>query len=365
MKLEKALRKTIRMSGAEVLAQKRLLFILSDLRAFDEHPAVKQVLEAMVSGGKGQELCRLFLDDDRAGCISYAQDLRKSLSENSHFREDLADYAVDSILYALGLTDNVTEPSDHGFDPMEHGISTGNPGAGERKGPDAEEGKGRTEKNSGRDAKKWDAGVTRREPSAEKEKETEVSRPEASGGGSAAPRNSGAKSHSKAVTWVIAAALIAGGFALGLIAAGSSHDNEQSAASRTAESSEAVKDAGHAPGARVNGKNSHDASGGGEAPGASDGRATESHDGEYEYKEGEKHYYLGDARSYAEALQWYLKAAAKGHSGAEYSIGWMYEQGNGVSRDYQKAIGWYRKAAGHGSEIARKGIERVGKLISV
>ena len=43
----------------------------------------------------------------------------------------------------------------------------------------------------------------------------------------------------------------------------------------------------------------------------------------------------------------------------------MYEQGNGVSRDYQKAIGWYRKAAGHGSEIARKGIERVGKLISV
>ena len=36
MKLEKALRKTIRMSGAEVLTQKRLLFILSDLRAFEE-----------------------------------------------------------------------------------------------------------------------------------------------------------------------------------------------------------------------------------------------------------------------------------------------------------------------------------------
>ena len=139
--------------------------------------------------------------------------------------------------------------------------------------------------------------------------------------------------------WAAAALLLAGGFALGLIAAGSSHDNGQSAASRTAESSEAVKDAGHAPGAHVNGKNSQDASGDGEAPGASDGSAAESHDGEYEYKEGEKHYYLGDARSYAEALQWYLKAAEKGHSGAEYSIGWIYEQGgNGVARDYQKAM---------------------------
>ena len=167
MKLEKALRKTIRMSGAEVLTQKRLLFILSDLRAFEEYPAVKQVLEAMVSGGKGQELSRLFLDDDRAGCISYAQDLRKSLSENSHFREDLADYAADSILYGLGLTDTVTEPSDHGFDPMEHGISTGNPGAGERKTPNEEVNQGRAELNAGGGAKEWGAGVTRREHSGE------------------------------------------------------------------------------------------------------------------------------------------------------------------------------------------------------
>ena len=136
----------------------------------------------MVSGGKGQELSRLFLDDDRAGCISYAQDLRKSLSENSHFREDLADYAADSILYGLGLTDTVTEPSDHGFDPMEHGISTGNPGAGERKTPNEEVNQGRAELNASGGAKEWGAGVTRREHSGETPpREPQGSRQEASG----------------------------------------------------------------------------------------------------------------------------------------------------------------------------------------
>ena len=57
---------------------------------------------------------------------------------------------------------------------------------------------------------------------------------------------------------------------------------------------------------------------------------------------------------YAGALQWYLKAAEKGHSGAECSIGWIYEQGgNGVGRDYQKAMDWYRRAAAHGSRAAQ------------
>ena len=92
----------------------------------------------------------------------------------------------------------------------------------------------------------------------------------------------------------------------------------------------------------------HDA---GEAEGASDARDEVSSAGEYEYAEGEKCYYRLD---YAGALQWYLKAAEKGHSGAEYSIGWLYEQGgNGVARDYQKSMDWYRRAAAHGSRAAQ------------
>ena len=113
----------------------------------------------------------------------------------------------------------------------------------------------------------------------------------------------------------------------------------------------------------------------GETQGAPDSRAAASHDGEYgykegekgqyEYEEGEKYYYgRGTDMNYAKAFDWYRKAADKEHSGAEYRIGWMYEHGEGVDRDYQAALNWYRWAAGHGSGIARKGIERVGKLIS-
>ena len=362
MELHDAMRKAVREYGVRVIAEKRLIFILADLKAFEEYPAVKPVLEAVVSGGAGRELVRLFLEEDRDWFLSYAGNLKKSLSGKNHFRQDLADYAADSILYGLGLTDTVTEPSDHGFDPAEHGSGAGRAGAGWQKATGWEKGKVRTDGIAGGAGEA--AGESVGGMPGQKAKETQSRSPEAPGGSGDAPRSASGKRSSKAMKWAAAALLLAGGFALGLIAAGSSHDNEQSAASQTAESSEAVKDAGHAPGAHGNGKNSHDANGDGEALGASDGRAAESHDGDYEYKEGEKHYYLGDARNYAEALQWYLKAAAKGHSGAEYSIGWMYEQGNGVSRDYQKAIGWYRKAAGHGSEIARKGIERVEKLIS-
>ena len=130
MKLEEALRKAIMMSGAEALGEKRLVFILSDLSAFGEYPAVRQVLEAIVSCGVGKELARLFLDEDRDWCLSYARDLRKSLSGKNHFREDLADYAVGSILFALGLQNSVTEPSDHGFDPVEHGSGAGHQDSG-------------------------------------------------------------------------------------------------------------------------------------------------------------------------------------------------------------------------------------------
>lgn len=90
MKLHDAMRKTVREYGVRVIAEKRLIFILADLKAFDEYPAVKPVLEAIVAEGAGRELVRLFLDEDREWFLSYAGNLRKSLSVRNHFRQDLA-----------------------------------------------------------------------------------------------------------------------------------------------------------------------------------------------------------------------------------------------------------------------------------
>ncbi|MDY6337955.1 MAG: hypothetical protein SPL25_12900, partial [Succinivibrionaceae bacterium] len=52
-----------------------------------------------------------------AECQLYADYVKKSLAQTRHFRAEFADYAVDSVFFALGLTDYVPEPSDHGFDP--------------------------------------------------------------------------------------------------------------------------------------------------------------------------------------------------------------------------------------------------------
>ena len=82
--------------------------------------------------------------------------------------------------------------------------------------------------------------------------------------------------------------------------------------------------------------------------------------GQYEYEQGEKYYF----RNGVGADYWYRKAAEKGHSGAEYRLGWMYEQGKGVTPIYEMALRWYRKAAAHGNKDAQAGIVRVEKLIS-
>lgn len=294
MKLEEALRKAVRMSGAEVLGAKRLMFILSDFRAFDEYPASRQVLEAIVSGGAVKELVRLFLDDDKAGCLSCARDLRKSLQVKNHFRDDLAGCAVDSILYALGLTDTVTEPADHGFDPVEHGRGAVSPGAGERKARSEEEVKDRAEESAGGGVKEWGAGVTRREHSGQKTPVVQGSMAEAAGSGSAATRNDVAKFSSKAMKWLIAACLLAiiAGFSLGRLTHQKNTDSIPAAVRQLP--------------------------------------------GQYEYQQGEEYYY--GRRDYAEALAWYRKAADKGSPGAEYMIGWMYEYGLGVGPDSSMAL---------------------------
>ncbi len=60
----------------------------------------------------------------------------------------------------------------------------------------------------------------------------------------------------------------------------------------------------------------------------------------------------GVTQDYAQALTWYLKAADQGDAGAQNNLGLMYAKGRGVSRDYTQARTWYLKAARQGHVIA-------------
>lgn len=60
----------------------------------------------------------------------------------------------------------------------------------------------------------------------------------------------------------------------------------------------------------------------------------------------------GTAPDYAQAAQWYRKAADQGYPRAMVNLGTLYEQGLGVERDPVRAIELYRKSAGLGDAIA-------------
>jgi cell division protein FtsZ len=53
-------------------------------------------------------------------------------------------------------------------------------------------------------------------------------------------------------------------------------------------------------------------------------------------------------RDLAAAFRAYLKAARRGHPGAQNRLGWMYERGEGVEADYAEAAEWHRRAAEQG-----------------
>ena len=126
MKLQDALKRIFREFGMNVLKEKRFVFLLSDYKAFDDYPAVKQIIKAIVDDGYGKELCCLGMDGSGEDCLNYAVRLKKSLSADRNFKPELAGFAVDCIIFAMGLISSVREPSDHGFDPCGNG--TPNPG---------------------------------------------------------------------------------------------------------------------------------------------------------------------------------------------------------------------------------------------
>jgi TPR repeat protein len=56
----------------------------------------------------------------------------------------------------------------------------------------------------------------------------------------------------------------------------------------------------------------------------------------------------GVPQDYATAVSWYRKAAEQGLANAQYNIGTIYLNGQGVPQDYETAATWLRKAAVQG-----------------
>jgi tetratricopeptide (TPR) repeat protein len=89
------------------------------------------------------------------------------------------------------------------------------------------------------------------------------------------------------------------------------------------------------------------------APNAASGGAGDKPAGNDEMLRGAAAY---DRNDYAQAMEYFQKAADKGNSGGAYDIGWLYENGFGVPRDYHQAMRWYLKAAAQNNAKAENSI---------
>jgi TPR repeat protein len=93
--------------------------------------------------------------------------------------------------------------------------------------------------------------------------------------------------------------------------------------------------------------------------------------GEHAYRRGEGHaaaqYHLGllyangqgVPKDDARARQWYEKAANQEHAEAQVSLGSLYDYGRGGPQDFKIAVRWYRRAANQRNDLAQR---RLGLL---
>ena len=58
----------------------------------------------------------------------------------------------------------------------------------------------------------------------------------------------------------------------------------------------------------------------------------------------------------AEAVRWYRKAAAQGHAPAQFNLGHMYADGRGMPQGEVEAVTWYRRAAEQGDARAQNAL---------
>ena len=56
----------------------------------------------------------------------------------------------------------------------------------------------------------------------------------------------------------------------------------------------------------------------------------------------------------AQARQWYEKSAAQGRADAQVNLGILYDYGRGVPQDFKKAVYWYRLSANQGNDLAHR-----------
>lgn len=324
MKFHDAMQKVFRQFSPVVLQDDRLVTLLSGYHAFDSRPGIRQVMESIAADGYGRELYRRRLYGAGSAIRDYAGEVRQALVSDRHFSRELSDYAVDSVLYAIGLLDSVEEPSFAVHASITTENSASSHAASGHLPADARE----IPEQQGLNV----PGVTVHD-SADRPAGTPAAPEQRMAAGKHFSGNTVSQDH--------------GDPDQGIQSAAESGDAAaQYSLARMYEDGKGVSQ-DDASALRWYRKS-----------------ATQGNpDAQYRlgrmYEEGK-----GTSHDYSFAIRWYRKAAGQGHSEAEYSLGRMYEKGQGVEQDEEQAARWYSVSADHGNPEAKERLkERKWDLI--
>ena len=63
-------------------------------------------------------------------------------------------------------------------------------------------------------------------------------------------------------------------------------------------------------------------------------------------------------------MKWYHKAADQGYAKAQYNLGAMYANGQGVEQNYITAYAWWNIAATNGNQKVKKGLSQLAEKMT-
>jgi len=69
-------------------------------------------------------------------------------------------------------------------------------------------------------------------------------------------------------------------------------------------------------------------------------------------------------QNYAQAAQWFKKAAAQGHIAAQINLGTLYSSGLGVQLDYVQAYSWFSQAAKAGNNLGSQALDKLRTVMT-
>ena len=97
--------------GDIIITKNQFLNLLADLGAYKELPATKIILNALFKANFGMFLYELKRNATDNSFLDRCNEHRKEFLSDGKYREDITEYVYSSLLYAIGLIEDIEEPN--------------------------------------------------------------------------------------------------------------------------------------------------------------------------------------------------------------------------------------------------------------